>query len=154
MMSWTPLSTSSLTTIALIALPIGVFGYFFSGLASLFYNQARSPLRHLRGPPSRSVFLGNLPEIHEQENEGLIQRWEDMYGSAFVYRGFIGGRRLMTTDPRAIAHILGHAYDYPKPDFIRDSLATMAAGYDGLIVAEGEQHRRLVSIVSCFDQMC
>jgi len=48
----------------------------------------------------------------------------------------------MTTDLAAIAHILGNAYDYPKPDFVRDSLASMAAGHDGLLTVEGDVHRR------------
>jgi hypothetical protein len=89
--------------------------------------------------------MGNLAEMHDQANNRIVQRWEAAYGTSFIYRGFVGGYRLMTTDPRAIAHILGNAYDYPKPDFVRDSLATMAAGHEGLIVVEGEQHRKQVS---------
>jgi hypothetical protein len=138
------LTSGGLTTTILLLIPLTLFGYVFQGLASLFIRQSRSPLRQLRGPPAPSLMLGNLTEMHEGENAGLIQRWEDEYGSALVYRGFVGGRRLLTTDPKAIAHILGNAYDYPKPDFIRDSLATMAAGNEGLLVVEGEQHRRLV----------
>lgn len=137
-------SAGGTTTTALVLLPLALFGYVFSGLASLLLRQTRSPLRHLRGPSAPSLVLGNLAEMYEGENAGLLQRWEDQYGPALVYRGFIGGRRLLTTDPRAVAHILGNAYDYPKPDFIRDSLATMAAGTEGLLVVEGEQHRRLV----------
>jgi hypothetical protein len=91
--------------------------------------------------------MGNLAEMHDQENNNLIAKWENQFGSTFVYRGFIGGCRLMTTDPIAIAHILGQAYDYPKPDFIRDTLATMATGHDGLLTVEGEHHRRQVFAV-------
>lgn len=90
--------------------------------------------------------MGNLAEMHEQENNNLISIWESIYGSTFVYRGFIGGRRLLTTDPVAISHILGNAYEYPKPDFVRDSLATMAAGHDGLLTTEGEMHKKQVSL--------
>lgn len=92
--------------------------------------------------------MGNLKEMHDMENTGLVHRWEAEYGSSFVYHGFVGGCRLMTTDPLAIAHILGQAYDYPKPDFVRDNLATMAAGHEGLIVVEGEQHRKQVCTTS------
>ncbi|KAG5648394.1 hypothetical protein DXG03_004968 [Asterophora parasitica] len=80
--------------------------------------------------------------MHDAENTGLISHWSALYGATFVYRGFIGGPRLMTTDPVAIAHILANAYEYPKPDFVRDSLASMAAGHEGLLTVEGEQHRR------------
>ena len=90
--------------------------------------------------------MGNLREMHDQENNNLVARWEAAYGSTFVYHGFVGGRRLMTTDPLAVSHILGRGYDYPKPDFIRDALASMVAGHEGLLTVEGENHRRQVSI--------
>jgi cytochrome P450 len=53
----------------------------------------------------------------------------------------------MLTDERAVAHVLRNAYQYPKPDFVRDSLATMAAGHDGLLTVEGETHRRQRKII-------
>lgn len=135
-----------LSTLALyVLLPVLLAAaYVLSTFLLLLVRQARSPLRHLAGPPSPSFFMGNLREMHDQENTDLVARWEAAYGSTFVYRGFIGGCRLMTTDPVAIAHILGHAYDYPKPDFVRDALASMAAGHEGLLVVEGEDHRRQV----------
>lgn len=118
--------------------------YVLSTFLLLLLRQALSPLRHLRGPPSPSFFLGNLREMHDQENTNLVVRWEEQYGSTFVYRGFMGGARLMTTDPIAVAHILGRGYDYPKPDFVRDNLANMAAGEHGILTVEGEDHRRQV----------
>lgn len=111
---------------------------------ALLVRQARSPLRHLPGPPSPSFFMGNLREMHDAENTNLVGQWERAHGSTFVYRGFIGGCRLMTTDPAAVSHILSRGYDYPKPDFVRDALASMAAGHDGLVVVEGDAHRRQV----------
>ena len=90
--------------------------------------------------------MGNLPQMHDQENTNLIANWVSQYGPTFVYRGFLGGRRLITTDPVAIAHILSNAYQYPKPDFIRDALASMAVGHDGLLTVEGGRHQRQVLI--------
>ncbi|KAF8967104.1 cytochrome P450 [Flammula alnicola] len=121
---------------------------FLHSFLLLLFRQRRSPLRHLPGPPSPSFFMGNLEEMHDQENNNLIANWVKRYGNSFVYRGFIGGCRLMTTDPVAVAHILGSAYDYPKPDFVRDSLASMAAGHDGLLTVEGEDHRRQRKILT------
>ncbi len=116
----------------------------------LMIRQARSPLRFLPGPPSPSFFMGNLREMHDAENTDLVGQWQRAYGSTFVYRGFIGGCRLMTTDPVAVTHILSRGYDYPKPDFVRDALASMAAGHDGLITVEGDQHRKQVRRLSFF----
>lgn len=120
--------------------------YALSTFLLLLLRQARSPLRNLQGPPSPSFFMGNLREMHDQENTNLVVRWEEQHGSTFVYRGFMGGARLMTTDPVAVAHILGRGYDYPKPDFVRDNLSNMAAGEHGLLTVEGEDHRRQVRL--------
>ncbi|KZT67097.1 cytochrome P450 [Daedalea quercina L-15889] len=120
----------------------GLVLYALSTFLLLVLRQALSPLRNLRGPSSPSFFMGNLREMHDQENTNLVVRWEQQYGTTFVYRGFMGGARLMTTDPVAVAHILGRGYDYPKPDFVRDNLSNMAAGEHGLLTVEGEDHRR------------
>ncbi|KAJ7808868.1 cytochrome P450 [Mycena olivaceomarginata] len=136
------------TTLYTLLLAISLIFYLLSGFITLLVRQALSPLALLRGPPCPSFFMGNLMEMHDQENNNLVAEWEAAYGSTFVYRGFIGGCRLMTTDPVAVAHILGNAYDYPKPDFVRDSLATMAAGHDGLLTVEGDVHKRQRKILT------
>ncbi|RPD75520.1 cytochrome P450 [Lentinus tigrinus ALCF2SS1-7] len=130
------------TVLVLLLLPLLVGLYFAWTFLMLLLRQARSPLRHLPGPPSPSFFMGNLREMHDQENNALVARWVAEHGSTFVYRGFIGGCRLMTTDPRAVNYIMSRGYEYPKPDFVRDSLASMAAGYEGLLTAEGDMHRK------------
>jgi len=38
-------------------------------------------------------------------------------------------------DPRAIMYILSKPHEYPKPGFVRDTLASMA-GEQGLLVVE------------------
>ncbi|KAI0309932.1 hypothetical protein OF83DRAFT_1022526, partial [Amylostereum chailletii] len=86
--------------------------------------------------------LGNLSAIADQENNDVISAWTRTYGSTFTYRGFIRGRRLLTTDPAALNWILGHAYDFPKPEFVRASLAAMVAGDQGLLTVERDVHRR------------
>ncbi|KAF7299325.1 Cytochrome P450 [Mycena indigotica] len=133
--------------LAVLALLLVLYLIFRDFLA-LLIRQARSPLRTLSGPPPTSLLTGNLAALHDQENTDVVLRWEAAHGAAFVYRGFVGGRRLLTTDPRALAHILGRAYDYPKPGFVRESLAAMAGGDAGLLVVEGEVHRRQRSILA------
>jgi hypothetical protein len=137
--------SSAATTALLVILPLFTIGYVFSGLVQLLYRQQLSPLRRLRGPASPSWLLGNLEEMGDQENNNLFKRWEQAYGPTFVYTGFAGGQRLATTDPVAVAHILGNAYDYIKPEFIRDSLASMGLGFDGLLTVDGDRHKQQVS---------
>lgn len=140
-----PVSMLSLATV-LLGIPLVLVFYFLWTFLLLLFRQARSPLRHLPGPPSASLFMGNLQDLHDQENTGLVARWASTYGSAFVYRGFMGGHRLMLVDPVAVNYVMNRGYDYPKPDFVRDSLASMAAGYEGLLTTEGEMHRKQVRL--------
>ncbi|KAI9069945.1 hypothetical protein FKP32DRAFT_1670952, partial [Trametes sanguinea] len=71
----------SLATV--LALPVSVLLYFLWTFLLLLVRQARSPLRHMPGPPSTSLFMGNLKELHDQENNGLVARWAGSYGRAF-----------------------------------------------------------------------
>ena len=126
---YVPTWNCSLFTLTAIIL----FSCSASGLVGIIFRQSISPLRRLRGPKSPSLFWGNLAALHDQENNNLVATWEAEFGSVFIYHGFFGGCRLMITDPRAVAYVLGNAYEYPKPDFVRDSLASMAAGHDGAL---------------------
>jgi hypothetical protein len=156
-----------------LTLLVAVLIHGFYPFILLLVRQSRSPLRRLPGPSSpyhtpsessisrtssllapfapfaafRWFLLGNLVEMHDMENTDLLSRWQAEYGRVFVYRGFVGGCRLMLLDDLAVAHVLAHPEDYPKPDFVRDSLATMAAGHEGLLTSEGEMHRRQKKIL-------
>jgi cytochrome P450 len=126
---------------------IPIFICFYT-LFSIFIRQLRSPLRSLNGPKNSSVLFGNLIDLHDQETTNIFAHWDLLYGSTFIYNGFFGMPRLFTTDPKAISYILQHAYHYPKPDFVRDSLATMAAGHDGILTVEGDHHKRQRKILA------
>lgn len=120
--------------------------YLLRPLFIIIIARFYSPLRLLPSPPSPSFFLGNLIQLADQEKNDIFHIWTEQYGHTFAYRGFINGPRLFTTDPLALSYILGHAYDFPKPDFIIDALAEMGAGPDGLLTAQGDVHRRQVRL--------
>ncbi|KAH9073373.1 cytochrome P450 [Lactarius deliciosus] len=116
--------------------------YALRPLFKLVLSRFRSPLRLLPSPPSPSFLVGNLAQISDEENNDIFQRWAQLYGHTFIYRGFINCPRLITTDPLALAYILGHAYDFPRPDFLMEALAEAGAGREGLLTVQGDVHRR------------
>ncbi|KAF8440963.1 cytochrome P450 [Boletus edulis BED1] len=118
--------------------------YVLADLLALLWRQYFSPLQRLRGPPSPSFLFGNLREMYNQENTGLLYDWDATYGSTYAYKGFFGGPRLQTMDLTAVAHILSHSDAYQKPNFVRDNLAAMGAGSESVLTTEGEVHRRQV----------
>jgi hypothetical protein len=132
--------------LVLLVLVWVVFIYVLWPLSRLVVSRFRSPLRLLPSPPSPSYLMGHLAQVSVEENNNIFQKWTELYGRTFTYRGFVNGYRLLTTDPLALAYILGHAYDFPKPDFITDALAEACAGHEGLLTAQGDIHRRQVCL--------
>jgi hypothetical protein len=129
-----------------LLLALALILYCLRPLFSIVLARFSSPLRLLQSPPTPSVFLGNLAQLADQENNDVIQTWTEQYGHTFAYRGFFNCHRLLTTDPIALSYILGHAYDFPKPKFITEALAEMGAGHDGLLTAQGDIHKRQVCL--------
>ncbi|KAF8489400.1 cytochrome P450 [Gautieria morchelliformis] len=124
-----------------------ILTYAVSGLAKLIVTQYFSHLGELNCPPVPSYFWGHLQLLHDAENTNLYMKWMEQLGPIFTYRGFIGGHRLVTMDTRAISHILSQPHEYPKPSFVRDTLSSMA-GEQGLLVVEGEAHKRQRKILN------
>ncbi len=96
--------------------------------ASTARSCARSPAR----PPRRTTTLD--------------ARWTACYGPAFVYRGFLSGPRLMSTDPRRHR---AHADDYPKPDFVRDTAPGARSGARSSCVLFIATHRCAAKLLVC-----
>ncbi|KAG9045760.1 hypothetical protein FS837_005681 [Tulasnella sp. UAMH 9824] len=106
-----------------------------------------SPLKDLPGPETyESIIWGNFKKILSTQNSVVHEEWFEKYGHVIHYRTFLLSRRLATKDPRALAHILNHAYDYPKPPQIREGLQKLFG--HGLLFAEGDDHRRQRKIMN------
>ncbi|KAG7453117.1 cytochrome P450 [Guyanagaster necrorhizus] len=114
--------------------------YGFYKLFASFYLEYTSPLKDLPGPDNPSFFFGNLKQIWASEDSNLNAEWVKLYGRTVKYTGILGGNRLITTDQRALSHILNNAYDYPKPPHSRFNLGRIVG--EGLLVVEGEKHKQ------------
>ncbi|KAF8584689.1 cytochrome P450 [Ramaria rubella] len=126
---------------------LAFLAYALSGFAQFLFTQRFSHLGELKCSPAPSFFFGHLQNLHDAENTNLFINWLEQLGTIFTYRGFIGGYRLVPMDTRAIIHILSRSSDYIKPGFVRDTLASMT-GQHGLLVAEGESHKRQRKILN------
>lgn len=102
-------------------------------------------------PPHKSKYFalfGDLPEIRRTPPADAHIAWErELKSSVYVYRALFYQPRVILADPKALNHILGQAnsYSYPKPEGARNFLIDLLG--NGLLVAEGDDHRRQRKII-------
>ncbi|KAG8809652.1 hypothetical protein FRC17_003351, partial [Serendipita sp. 399] len=98
-----------------------------------------SPLRKLPGPKSQSLLFGNFIEMGDGQAFIKLKHWKAEYGHVYVIHAVFGEWRCVTTDNKAVAHLLSNHMSYYKPDFARFQLSYLLG--DGLVSAEGLEHR-------------
>ncbi|KAJ7227375.1 cytochrome P450 [Mycena pura] len=120
---------------------LGTIGaYALYTVVKALYAHLSSPLRKLPGPPSAHWFYGNTTELIEDQFSGLIERWVQQYGPTFRIHQLLGTYKLLTTDTKAIHHILNNTHIYQKSETMRDHLSRIVG--PGILVVENEDHRR------------
>ncbi|KAJ6575576.1 cytochrome P450 [Mycena vulgaris] len=122
--------------------------YALFQLVRFLYDQLTSPLRGMVGPTSPSLFLGHFKalEVGRINDSGLTEKWKAQYGLNFQMKGLLSVRELYTADTKALSHIMVHNNIYQKPPFVRYNLAQIVG--TGLLVVEGDDHKRQVSILN------
>ncbi|KAI9452156.1 cytochrome P450 [Russula earlei] len=102
-------------------------------------RRRRFNLYELRGPDSRSFWLGHQAEYVYQRETGESEfKWMREHGSAWRVRGCMGEHRLMVADPKALQYILHiSGYNFPKSPDASHTIRMLTG--DGLA---GEIHRR------------
>lgn len=115
----------------------------------IFYSYFSS-LRVLPGPePSGNYILGNLKEMFESSWARGIDEWIEKFGSSITYTGVLWQRGLITSDPRAVAHMINHAYGFPKPLAVQEEFIEIFG--KGILSAEGDVHKKQKKIMNpCF----
>ncbi|KZT61471.1 cytochrome P450 [Calocera cornea HHB12733] len=112
-----------------------------------FCKRFRTPLRRFPGPPADSLLWGNSPKMIKADP--IERTWVEQYGITYTTPVMLGRYRLNTIDPRAVAHILSHVENYPKPNHTKAMLRSVVG--DGLLVVEDDAHRRQKRIMyPCF----
>uniref|UniRef100_D8PU78 Cytochrome P450 n=1 Tax=Schizophyllum commune (strain H4-8 / FGSC 9210) TaxID=578458 RepID=D8PU78_SCHCM len=123
-----------------------VVGAFFVFLAiRLAYRSLTSPTRNIPGPPQPGLpnwLVGHRALLNEEERtvtDGL-DKWTSQYGHVVRLRGLAWRDRIMTTDVRALQHLLGRDDIWHRSDETRWSISR-ALG-DSILTVEDHKHRQ------------
>ncbi|EJD37740.1 cytochrome P450 [Auricularia subglabra TFB-10046 SS5] len=145
-MSWAQLVVATAGSLAAYQVLDQAYGY---------WKRSRSPLRDLPGPRTDGNFLfGHLRMMFRGDDNEVQRGWADEYGATFSIRGMLGKYQLVTTDDRAITHILFASHIFQKPESQRRGIVRFLG--EGILFAEGAQHRdqrRIINPAFGFSQV-
>ncbi|KAK0506710.1 cytochrome P450 [Armillaria luteobubalina] len=113
-----------------------------ASLLHLWLNFERPSVKHVKGPPSPSSWLGHQRALRDQDNAGDLEtKWRREYGTLYRISGCLGQDVLVVCDPTVLGHVFNPSRPYPKSNdsvFILDLLA----GKGLAVVASGPHHRQ------------
>ncbi|KAK0451235.1 cytochrome P450 [Desarmillaria tabescens] len=112
------------------------------------YRKHRRPIQQIRGPPCPSLLLGHELDLRAQPTVGGLETaWQKAYGNTFRIGGCFAQDILMTSDPKAIQHILRNSgYRYPKTKDVVH-IWDMVVG-KGLVAVTGSVHQHQRKLLS------
>ncbi|KAJ7485126.1 cytochrome P450 [Mycena galericulata] len=113
--------------------------YALFRVASFLYRDFTSPLRirDLPGPKNPSIWYGSFNEL--AADQWLMDKWRAEYGRNFQFRSLFNISELHTSDPKAMAHIVGNTVTYQKSPASRYNIARMVG--NGILAVELEEHK-------------
>lgn len=149
----------------LVQAPVGLFALSITLLFALIgYFLATSAWRivkarvlrndgydHIPRPQHTSKWwpiLGDLPQIREAPPAEAHIAWSrELDSEVYIYRAIFYLPRLILGDTKAMNYILGqqNSYNFPKPEQTRQFLDNLLG--NGLLVAEGDIHRRQRKVI-------
>ncbi|EKM51868.1 uncharacterized protein PHACADRAFT_262256 [Phanerochaete carnosa HHB-10118-sp] len=85
-------------------------------LVRLYRSRTHHSIAHIRGPPAKSMIMGNIRDMAYQESVGDLDfKYMKEYGTAWRLHATFGKPVLMISDPKALQHVLHKSgYMYPK----------------------------------------
>ncbi|KAK2798730.1 hypothetical protein FQN50_008768 [Emmonsiellopsis sp. PD_5] len=129
--TWTFISVSILCSIARVVYRVVLYPIFFT------------PFKNIPMPPGRGLFTGHFAMLRKEPGGFCSRRWtQEIPNNGLIrYYFFSNFERLLVTTPKIFSEILvSKSYDFEKPMEVRASLE-QALG-DGILIAEGDVHRR------------
>ncbi|KAK0438948.1 cytochrome P450 [Armillaria borealis] len=127
---------------------------FFIVIASLLVASSllhrwfkRPSVKHVKGPPSPSFWLGHQRVLRDQENAGDLEtKWRREYGTIYRIGGCLGQHVLVVCDPKALEHVFHYSHPYPKSKDAAFILGLIAG--KGLAIVASETHHRQRKILN------
>ncbi|KAI4293824.1 cytochrome P450 [Schizophyllum commune Loenen D] len=141
-MSYTP---STVFDVLVRDSPKVVAAFFVFLAIRLVCRSLTSPTRNIPGPPQpglRNWLVGHRALLNEEEHsvtDGL-DKWTSRYGHVVRLRGLAWRDRIMTTDVRALQHILGRVDVWHRSDETRWLISRVLG--DGILNVEDGKHRQ------------
>ncbi|EJD37313.1 cytochrome P450 [Auricularia subglabra TFB-10046 SS5] len=130
-LSWVQLALSAVG--ALVA-------YQAASLVFTYWRHTRSPLRKIPGPALPHNWLtGSQHVFFDGEGMQHLDNWGKTYGGNFTLRSTLGSYQLVTTDERALTHVIFATGVFHKRTTERRGLLRLLG--QGILYTEGEQHR-------------
>ncbi|KAI0258648.1 cytochrome P450 [Gloeopeniophorella convolvens] len=121
-----------------VALSLTVYVLYLVARKILAYHSA--PIRDLPSPKSVHWLTGSHErDVWEPDSQDNQLKWTEEYGPVFRYFSWFNMRRVLTTDSRALNHIL-NAPEFEKTDDARELLGDVLG--QGLLFVEGAKHRK------------
>ncbi|KAI0773614.1 cytochrome P450 [Fomes fomentarius] len=120
--------------------------YIAHHLVKAYRFRARST--PLAGPPRPSWLFGVSRLVVNNPNASTIyEEWVDKYGSVFLAPAPLGSKRVILTDPKAIAHFYSvETWTYVNTKLSRVAIENLFGR--GLLWAEGDSHKRQRKAIS------
>ncbi|KZP08117.1 cytochrome P450 [Athelia psychrophila] len=105
---------------------------------------AKHPFDNLPGPPSPSIFSGNVKQFLTPQAWAFHQEISETYGHVIKYRGLGNQAQLWVSDPKALHYMMVKEQDiYSIPVQMRKLIFG-----EGLAATLGEQHRKQRKILN------
>ncbi|KAJ7021225.1 cytochrome P450 [Mycena alexandri] len=129
---------------ALVPLVGTLLFYILYHVGEVLYHNLTSPLRHVGGPKSPSILVGNFKEM--AENPVLTKQWRDEFGSNFRFKGLFSVSEFHTSDLKAVTHIVTNGSVYQKaPAVLVNSQRLLGKGLLGVERNEHKRQRRILN---------
>ncbi|KAK0197860.1 cytochrome P450 [Armillaria mellea] len=114
-------------------------------MALLLHRWFKRPsVKHIKGPPSVSFWLGWSTRVYIDNAGDLETKWSRKYGTLFRIGGCFGQNILVVCDPNTLEHVFHPSHPYPKSKDAVFILGLFTGKGLGIVDSETHHHQRKI----------